>query len=736
MKTKLTIIILAFFIMNCQAQEDQKFNLGFEKQASIYSLSDGWFKWGNFPLSIDSLSHSGQKSGKITSTEDGRFGSIAYRIPANYAGSSIKLEGYMKTKDVTDGFAGLLLRVDGVGGTLVFDNMRQQNISGTNDWQKYTIGLIYPDQAEYIFVAGILSGKGEAWFDDFVLSIDGESVQTLEESEKQVYKADLDKEFDNGSGIEILNPTPSQIDNLTLLGKVWGFLKYYHPEIAKGNYNWDYELFRFLPKYLSETNETKRYDLLLKWINDLGEIDNCKTCDTSSEEALLKPDFKWIDNSIASKPLKDKLHYIYNNRNQGKHFYIKLIPNIGNPVFTNENAYTNMPYPDGGYRLLALYRYWNMINYFFPNKYLTDKDWSTTLKEYIPIFINADNELEYEQAALQIIGDIQDTHANLWGGNNKIEEWKGTNSAPVYLRFIENKLVVADYYNPELKTETGLEIGDVITKIDGRNTEDIVSGLSKYYPASNEAARLRDIAADMLRSQKNEMEIEYLQDGVLKIKKIKLYPRNDLNIYRWNRKTDEKCYRLLDNNIGYVTLKSINADDIPKIKEEFKNTRGVIIDIRNYPSTFVPFTLGSYFVSSLTPFVKFTNGNVNNPGEFSFIKELKIPAAKEPYKGKLVVLVNELSQSQAEYTAMAFKAGDNTTIIGSTTAGADGNVSRLVLPGGLSTMISGIGVYYPDGGETQRIGIVPDIEVRPTINGIKNGKDELIEKAIETILEE
>ncbi len=736
MKTKLTIIILAFFIMNCQAQEDQKFNLGFEKQASIYSLSDGWFKWGNFPLSIDSLSHSGQKSGKITSTEDGRFGSIAYRIPANYAGSSIKLEGYMKTKDVTDGFAGLLLRVDGVGGTLVFDNMRQQNISGTNDWQKYTIGLIYPDQAEYIFVAGILSGKGEAWFDDFVLSIDGESVQTLEESEKQVYKADLDKEFDNGSGIEILKPTPIQIDNLTLLGKVWGFLKYYHPEIAKGNYNWDYELFRFLPEYLSEANETKREDLLLKWINDLGEIDNCKTCDTSSEEALLKPDFKWIDNSIASKPLKDKLHYIYNNRNQGKHFYIKLTPNIGNPVFTNENAYTNMSYPDGGYRLLALYRYWNMINYFFPNKYLTDKDWSTTLKEYIPIFINADNELEYEQAALQIIGDIQDTHANLWGGNNKIEEWKGTNFAPVYLRFIENKLVVADYYNPELKTETGLEIGDVITKIDGRNTEDIVSGLLKYYPASNEAARLRDIAADMLRSQKNEVEIEYLQNAVLKTKTIKLYPRNDLNIYRWNRKTDEKCYRLLDNNIGYVTLKSINADDIPKIKEEFKNTRGIIIDIRNYPSTFVPFTLGSYFVSSLTPFVKFTNGNVNNPGEFSFIKELKIPAAKEPYKGKLVVLVNELSQSQAEYTAMAFKAGDNTTIIGSTTAGADGNVSRLMLPGGLSTMISGIGVYYPDGGETQRIGIVPDIEVRPTINGIKNGKDELIEKAIETILEE
>jgi C-terminal processing protease CtpA/Prc len=48
-------------------------------------------------------------------------------------------------------------------------------------------------------------------------------------------------------------------------------------------------------------------------------------------------------------------------------------------------------------------------------------------------------------------------------------------------------------------------------------------------------------------------------------------------------------------------------------------------------------------------------------------------------------------------------------------------------------MISGIGVYYPDGRETQRIGIVPDIEVKPTIEGIKNGKDEVLEKAIEFI---
>ena len=74
-------------------------------------------------------------------------------------------------------------------------------------------------------------------------------------------------------------------------------------------------------------------------------------------------------------------------------------------------------------------------------------------------------------------------------------------------------------------------------------------------------------------------------------------------------------------------------------------------------------------------------------------------------------------------------------VFGSQTTGADGNVSEIYLPGNIRTMISGIGIYYPDGTETQRIGIVPDIEVKPTIKGIRDNRDEVLEKAIEYILE-
>jgi C-terminal processing protease CtpA/Prc len=729
------ILLLAFASMACAAQEPEKYNLGFENQSEGASLSNGWFKWGDYELTIDTLAHSGQGSGKIRADGTGSsFGSIAYKIPANFTGKTIQLQGYMTIKNVANGFAGLLLRVDGDDIPLAFDNMQGQNITGTKDWQRYTITLNYPSNAETIILGGILSGKGEAWFDDFVLTIDGKNVQQVKVKDKQLPKARLDKAYDNGSLVEFPDLNPKKIENLDLLGRVWGFLKYHHPKIAEGTYHWDYELFRFLPGYMEAATDVERDNLLVNWINSLGKIRKCKTCGPIPNNAFLKPDLTWMENQ--SGELRNRLEYVYHNRAQGKHHYIAMAPHIGNPEFKNENPYGHMPYPDAGFRLLALYRYWNMINYFFPYKHLMDADWNEKLREYIPLFLTAKDELAYELAAIQMIGGIQDTHANLWGGADQIDAWRGAYYPPVHLRYIEDQWVVADYYKAALQTQAGLKIGDRITRIKGRPIEEMVKEVSKYYPASNEPSRRREIGADLLRSNTDTIQIEFVTDnGKPQKKTLRLYPKDSLDIYRWYKDSDMKSFRMLGDNIGYVTLQNITEADIPQIKRHFKATRGIVVDIRNYPSTFVPYSLGSYFVSSSTPFVKFTLGTVDHPGAFTFTNNLEIPSQGRAYNGKLVVLVNEHTQSQAEFTAMAFRAGENTTILGSTTAGADGNVSEILLPGGLRTFFSGIGVYYPNGEETQRVGIVPDIEVKPTIEGIRNGKDELLQKAVQMIME-
>lgn len=209
-------------------------------------------------------------------------------------------------------------------------------------------------------------------------------------------------------------------------------------------------------------------------------------------------------------------------------------------------------------------------------------------------------------------------------------------------------------------------------------------------------------------------------------------PRKGLDIPAINDRAGD-TFQLLGKDVAYIKLSSIKSADIPDYMERAAHTRGLVVDIRNYPSAFVPFALGQYLVDKPTPFARFTVGDLGNPGGFQWGKVVALYPQAARYAGKVMILVDEISQSQSEYTAMALRAAPRARVVGSTTAGADGNASWIPLPGGLRTMISGIGVFYPDKRPTQRIGIVPDIEVKPTIAGIRAGRDEVLEAAIAEI---
>jgi C-terminal processing protease CtpA/Prc len=150
--------------------------------------------------------------------------------------------------------------------------------------------------------------------------------------------------------------------------------------------------------------------------------------------------------------------------------------------------------------------------------------------------------------------------------------------------------------------------------------------------------------------------------------------------------------------------------------------------MRCYPSDFMPFTFVPFIKLGNKPFVEYTFVDINTPGLFKTSNPIGVDG-QNSFKGKVVVIVNEITQSQAEYTAMAFQSSPNVTVIGSTTAGADGDVSIIFLPGGIKTMISGLGIMYPDGTETQRKGIIINYKIIPSIQSIKESKDELLQRA-------
>lgn len=726
-----------------------QFNLSFEelnddKQPKDWDMTFQRFGAKGYEATVDSeTKYEGNHSVKISLTDDiknSTFGAIDYVIPAIYEGETVTLKGYLKADKVKgeDAMVGIWLRIDSEDGRMLeFENMGDDEVKGTFDWKQFKITLPLSSQAHKIHIGAIMDGEGTIWADALEVFID---ETPLAKAKKKPLPAALeDKEFDKGSKVVIGELTPQKIENLKVLGLVWGFLKYYHPAFASGDYNVDYELFRVMPKVVAAKNAKKRSKVISKWIKSFGEVKDMKLVKTRSPNVKLQPDLAWMtDEKLFSPQLITELEYIRKNRNQEDNFYIGMAPYVGNPTFKHENPYKEMTYPDDGFRLLALYRYWNIIQYYFPYKHLIEEDWKAVLEEFIPKFAKAKNEVEYHLLVVALIARVQDTHASVWGRNTILDTHFGNYYGIPKVQFVENKAVIIGFHNDSLSRRTKLQIGDIITKVNGVSVENLIQQRLKYTPASNYPTQLRNIGRDLLRTPERIIDVEIDRNGQRFTKKLETYDRKICNVYSmFDGDPKYKNYEFLQKDIGYINLGHIKGTDIDSMMTEFKNTKGIVIDIRNYPSEFMVFKLGQHLVPKATEFVRFTSGHINNPGLFTMGEPLRVGNDNpDYYKGKVIVLVNAVSQSQAEYTTMAFRAAPNTTVIGSTTAAADGNVSGFSLPGEIRTGISGLGVYYPDGTETQRIGIVPDIEIEPTIEGIKTRRDELLEKAIEVILEE
>ena len=506
------LLIFSYFISFCQKENDSlDFNFGFESISKNSTLPNNWIKWGDgYNLKIDTIEkHSGKNSILIepaTKKTKNSFGCIAYPIPAEYEGNEIEVKAYFKLNNVTDKPIGLLLRIDGNSGILEFDNMQKRNIQGTSDWTLYSVKLPYPENAKTIYLGALLSGTGQLWVDDFQLLIDGIDIKNVKTKNIFEFKADTDKEFDSSSTISNINLNESKISDLYILGEIWGFLKYYHPSIAKGDYNWDYELFRILPKILECKNQTERNDLLSVWIDNLGAVEKGKLEKNKEKNIKIKPDLLWINSSALGDKLTLQLTNIKNAKRTKNNYYID-IAGVGSGIFKNENPYLSMKYPDTGFRLLCLYRYWNIIQYYFPYKNLIEENWNNVLKEFIPKFVNAENELEYKKTVLSLIARIHDSHANIWGNDKTLNNYIGTNYAPIKITFVENKAVVTDYYNDSLGTKSSLKIGDIIETINNISVKDIVKDKLPYTPASNYPTQLRNIAPNLLRTNDTILNI-------------------------------------------------------------------------------------------------------------------------------------------------------------------------------------------------------------------------------------
>ena len=406
---------------------------------------------------------------------------------------------------------------------------------------------------------------------------------------------------------------------------------------------------------------------------------------------------------------------------------------------SRDDPYASMTFPSEEYRLLALFRFWNIINYFYPYRELTDKPWNMVLTDFIPRFLENKNQLEYEMTVAEMVARLQDTHGFV-GPLKSLDAQLGGFAPPLSLRVASGKLTVANLLDPSAAQTAGVKIGDVILTVDGEPIARRVAYLSMFRSLSNTASAYSFVYPTALRGAKNISAKLRVEGADGQVREVEM-PRT-LEFYRviFPPPRQTPIYAVLPNGYGYIDLARLPQAEAQKAMDLVLNTSGLIFDMRGYPNSTAPeigprlsekkqFTAARF----RRPFQSGGAGDIGGrngiAADFSF--EQKMPPPKGAiYKGKVVMLINEDAISQSEHLCLFFEAATNVTFIGSPTDGANGDVTNLVLPGGIYVNFSGHDVRHADGRQLQRVGIQPQIKVEPTPRGIREGRDEVLEAAI------
>lgn len=525
--------------------------------------------------------------------------------------------------------------------------------------------------------------------------------------------------------------------NLETLCRVWGYAKYHHPVFCDTlcRVDVDSALFALLPQVVHADRMTRNRHLL-DWVRSLGDY----TPNRVDYEQSLAPlelvstvDLAWTrDTTLLGCDLSHLLQDLrYAER--GENYYLRMGTMENGPGYhylslRNEKSYPT-PQMDSGLNLLTLFRLWNVIEYYAPNRSLTLHPWDEVLSTYIPLMgVETDGRC-FARLYMRLIRELNDGHAYA-----PIEMLFGQRMLPVWPLQAEGRLFVG-YSGDSL-----LERGDEVVAIDGEPISERLELLREYASRSNEASLRQALRYYGLCTRRDTAEVVRRRAGVCDTLRVATVPYGSVSPLYDPAQLEQPPFRLLVDSVGYIYAGTFSREHLAQVVQTLPRTRALIIDLRTYPLKVDGALIALIGQSLRTESVVVRQALYQTlalPGLFYRQEQWLfedfgevVARCTEPYKGRVILLVDEMTQSNPEFQAMAFQSCPQTLTIGSPTSGANGSIVWIPLPGQM-TSFSGIGALYPDGTQPQTVGVRLDVEVLPTAEGLQAGRDEVLERALE-----
>lgn len=537
----------------------------------------------------------------------------------------------------------------------------------------------------------------------------------------------------------------SESEKNSSISYIWGLMKYLHPEVSKGKLNWDKEFITIYDKVEKIESQEQLNKELMSWITSFENESTQKLYKKASynqKKIFIKNyDYTWIEKSNFDPILKSKLNQIQENSNYSD-FYAS-IDKLNNFVnFKNEKGFDNFDYKNKSHRILFLASFWNVMKYWNVNIYLADEPWNEVLQNLQFDFINADTEEKFEFAKMKLFSKHNDSHSDYF--NDYIFKNVYNRFASFGGKLINDSLVVTTLHSKSLAAKDDIKIKDVIYEIENKSVKDYFYEKFKDFGSTSNLNNARHQYSYywLLSSNKDSMQVKFISaDKKMKSKYVKLY---DYETYKSEERENisipnKKNFYELNTETGFINLGKISKKELKTAFDLFANKKGIVIDLRNYPTKVNEDDIAKYLYPKKKIFVKVLAPSKPSYGGYDMqapLKFLKNPFAagsknRKYYKGKIVLLVNRSTGSRSEYFAMLIQQAPNCITIGEQTFGAVMNRIEIMLSDKTTIDFTGMGAFYPNDVGVQRNGVQLDYKIKES--AINYNPNKYIEEAIEII---
>jgi len=374
------------------------------------------------------------------------------------------------------------------------------------------------------------------------------------------------------------------------------------------------------------------------------------------------------------------------------------------------------PRPGLDQRLADVVVAWSVFRHFYPYWAEAGVDWDSRLRPQLEIARAADTRTAQRDAMRSLVADVRDGHGFVGDTLDKTERAE----LPVGLAVIEGRLVVTSSAMPEAP------VGAVVTTIDGARA---TARLARAMSLASGTTQWRRVAGirPLMTGPKGATVRLGLDLGAGSREVTISYGTPTPPVKRPGPVAE------MEPGVFYVDLTRAKMAEITPKLETLATARGLVFDVRGYPGDagagILPHLVDAPETDRWMHVAKIVGPFYETAGWLDLGWDVKPTSPR--IAGKVVFLTDGGAISYAE-SVMGYVADRKLgTIVGGTTAGTNGNVASFVTPGGFSVGFTGMRVTRHDGRSPHHLaGVKPDVAVTPTLEGVRAGRDEVLERGL------